>query len=407
MVNHVVKNAFAEAEAALYLLIESDASRYCVEAFDSVFASLKRGMRWCKNYQAGINLLEGAFVPNARPVNVWELGSKILGARCIHSHFSRAVITVDPVLCDIMLENLLDNAKRHGHKLHPDVHCSITVATPAVPSPNLPGVLDHQSTCRVTFKVTNRADPGKDRLPEDLVAQVLANRRPCGGSSPLSDGLGLKHAFLAANALGLTYNFRQDGDTVSFVGTTETTLVRDGTSETSNVSASHSDPPDCPGGLKVYCIEDSGMMRTWLCSVLSSIGTVEAFGAAAEDAAAFVAAALRDGDIAICDQNLEFGSTTVYGTELLKELKIRGFTGLLCIHSANDSVQDQAKYGAAGVHLTIGKGSTRSELLHSIKRAYWDTILASRIPHIESCQILAAHDVESVSIGSAASSQWN
>ena len=71
---------------------------------------------------------------------------------------------------------------------------------------------------------------------------------------------------------------------------------------------------------QVYCIEDSAPMRRWLEHCLTGCGTVKVFGEEAADVERFVTAVLADGDIVVCDQNLEYGGKTVLGTDLVRRL---------------------------------------------------------------------------------------
>ena len=69
--------------------------------------------------------------------------------------------------------------------------------------------------------------------------------------------------------------------------------------------------------------------------------------------------AARLGDdrvLCIFDQNLDgFEAAPVTGTGLVRELRRRGFGGLLVIQSANDEQDDAQAYKAAGADGNIGK----------------------------------------------------
>ena len=125
-------------------------------------------------------------------------------------------------------------------------------------------------------------------------------------------------------------------------------------------------PPD----LRIYCIDDSAPMRRWLEHCFSGFGAVAVFGEQLADVERFVAAALADGDIVVCDQNLEYEGGAVLGTDLVHRLVADGFRGLLCIHSANDAKEDVAHYLASGAHVTVGKGTPPKEMVKALKQGF-------------------------------------
>ena len=127
VVNHVVKNAMADVEAEICLLAEQNYPWYREELFQTMKARIRRGIRWCKNFQSSVKLSQGLFVPTLRPIKLWEFGAELLGGRCATGAFPALTILSDPVLCDLMMENALDNAQKHGSPVNPDMRCAITV----------------------------------------------------------------------------------------------------------------------------------------------------------------------------------------------------------------------------------------------------------------------------------------
>ena len=213
-----------------------------------------------------------------RPVNLAAFGRSLIAGRSVTGDFSDADIMTDPVLCDVMLENMLDNARKHGHPEDPSIKCSITAdATTG-------------KQCIVTFQVTNRPKAGAKRIPADIVSRVvrLGSAREF-STSALSDGLGLKHSFLAAGALEAKYRFWQDQDLVTFQAKLTADLVIPETTVVTHTDegqpSSDLEPVPVPTGvpLKIFCIEDSGLMRRWLVSCLTACGEVRAFGATADE----------------------------------------------------------------------------------------------------------------------------
>ena len=56
------------------------------------------------------------------------------------------------------------------------------------------------------------------------------------------------------------------------------------------------------------------------------------------------------------DQHLDaYDEGSFLGTDLVKEMRSKGFEGLIIIHSANDGVEDERDYAAAGADGCVGK----------------------------------------------------
>ena len=201
------------------------------------------------------------------------------------------------------------------------------------------------------------------------MTQVLEKRTEPNSSCPLSDGLGLNHCFLAAQALGMDFGLEQRGDRVTFWARMEADVLP-GAAAGGGAAPGAPPAPPFPKGLQVYCIDDSRPMRRWLGHSLRPCGQVHTYGADEGDLLAFVPAALRQADIVVCDQNLDFDGRIFYGTDLVERLLRGGFRGLLCIHSANDSPEDIAKYKASGAHVCISKGMRIGQILDILKDAY-------------------------------------
>ena len=374
VVNHVVKNALADVEAEVQLLADQGHEWYSDALFGNIKACLRRGIRWCKNFQTSLKLRDGKFIPTLHPLNLYTFGQDLIAGRSVKMSVPKVTIRTDPVLCDIVLENALDNASKHGHPADPETEFSIAVVPPppeassAAPAPH-----------NVVFKVTNRRNPAKPPLAPDLLASART-AKPQRATSALSDGLGMQHCLAAADALSMTVGLRQEDEWVTFEASMEAEVCHadglpggpddDGTVTTDTTTRAVPFPPD----LKVYCIDDSAVQRRWLASCMGDLGAMEAFGATAEDVYAFTQAVLTDGSIAICDQNLVYEGARFYGTDLVAQLRHAGFAGLLCIHSANDAAEDTARYSASGAHLSIGKGLPRADMIAAIKQAYLDHV---------------------------------
>ena len=370
-INHVVKNSMANAKAELVLLFDAQPDLQSVAGLHNVVAILTKGIRWCKSHVVCARLAAGQPLPvTPQPLSLREFGADVVADRRVLAAVADATIRTDPALLDVMLETALDNAARHGDPRDPDVRLTVTAADADTSS-----AASGADPCRVaTFTVSNCADPARPPLPDDIVAQVLSPDAP---PSAWARGLGLRHCFRAAELLGAQFGLRQKGARVTFWAKMRVAVVPP-TGGPPGATAPAT-APALVADLKIYVIDDSSSMRKWMSHALAGLGTVKCFGAEAEDVSAFVAATLRDGDVAVCDQNLEFATGTAYGTDLVKQLREGGFQGLLCIHSANDAPEDVAKYSAAGAHLSLGKGMRRGDLVTALRQAYAECV-AARCP---------------------------
>ena len=317
--------------------------------------------------QAVLQLAEGAFSVSSHALNLREFGQGSCAGRSVKAHFDDVMIYTDPVLCDVMMENALDNAQKHSHPNDRGITCRITVDGPPSPAPDAEAC--HRRTVR--FVVSNRARPGT-AIPKDIVPLVMNQRYQRPSGSLQSDGLGLRHCFAAATALGMRIRFDVEGELVTFCASLETEVYPGAQAVLRRRPTAPESPTIAlfPANVRIYSIEDSPLMRRWLQSTLGGFAIAQTFGADAADVDEFLGAVLRDGDIAICDQNLEFGRETVHGTDLVCRLRDAGFAGLLCIFSANDAVEDAAEYAASGAHLSLGKGMRAQDLVSALKRAY-------------------------------------
>jgi len=69
-------------------------------------------------------------------------------------------------------------------------------------------------------------------------------------------------------------------------------------------------------------------------------------------------------DCCVIDQNLEYGQRLVKGTDIIREARMLGYTGLMFIRSANCSSEDREFYLRCGADDAMGKG-TKPRDIHS------------------------------------------
>ena len=55
VVNHIVKNALVDVDVGLSLLLQTPVAQRTTEMFEGIQAVARRGFRWCKNYQVGVD----------------------------------------------------------------------------------------------------------------------------------------------------------------------------------------------------------------------------------------------------------------------------------------------------------------------------------------------------------------
>ena len=160
---------------------------------------------------------------------------------------------------------------------------------------------------------------------------------------PLPDSvqrsMGFSLIILSSSGRCLELRIRpQNAGTVTFTAAVETDIVDPDIAEEAEV----------PAGLKMCCIDDSGVARRLMTSQFLRYfpgSEAQAFGRSREDVPAFVEAVLSGADVVVLDQNLEWSrEEVVLGTDLLQELLAKGFQGLLCMRSANSAEADVKFY---------------------------------------------------------------
>eukprot|EP00667_Euglena_gracilis_P010525 EG_transcript_10718 len=191
MVNHILKNAMVEASGLIDVFLE-----LCLPAPPAGFVPylqgalerLHSGVLWCRRRGALLTVLGGEGRPALQPTPLREFGAALVAARAVACDFACCTVELNEVLADLMLENAISNAFRHGHPTDPDVRFSISVEAQD----------GGAGTCTVVFRVTNRRDPTHQPFTAKLVDQLLSD------SSLLaaSESVGLQHCFLAAQRMG-------------------------------------------------------------------------------------------------------------------------------------------------------------------------------------------------------------
>ena len=376
ILNHTLKNTMADAAADMELfLTNTDLPEPSVRHLRLSMATLRRGMRACRHRQAYIKLESGGYQPSLQPVQLSALVDEVTAGRDIQVSVEDKRVLLDEKLYSLVLDNTINNAFKHGRPQDPQVQ--LTVSTAPVDS----GIsLAGDKHVRVTFRLSNQANPSRPRITDDYVAKVLRGESKATVGA-LSDQIGLQHSLSACQALKVTASLTQTGQTVVFTAVAVVELATRMPSPDGQQCSTALDqeaaafPPD----LKICYIDDSDSARRLLDFNLrarAKTSNVHMFGKERLEVSQFMEAVLDGGDIAILDQHLEFeGEGLVYGTDLVRELREKRFQGLLCTRSANVAPEDRAKYMEAGVHCIFGKDVGMRDMIAEMQIAYVRTMM--------------------------------
>ena len=183
----------------------------------------------------------------------------------------------------------------------------------------------------------------------------------------MSDGIGLRQAFLASNLHNMDLDLRQDGTEVRFTARVIASVADDPRRSQS------ADLGEFPPDLHVCVIDDSEPSRRMLEHHLLHRVTknVHVFGESALDVEPVGEKTMAVADVAILDQNLEYGAEeNVLGTDLIQRLLARQFRGLVCVRSANAAAEDAAFYRQCGAHCVFGKDVPLRRMIGELKAVY-------------------------------------
>eukprot|EP00668_Euglena_longa_P009254 GGOE01011164.1.p1 GENE.GGOE01011164.1~~GGOE01011164.1.p1 ORF type:complete len:716 (-),score=171.62 GGOE01011164.1:322-2370(-) len=370
ILNHLLKNVMADAAGCIHLFLQTVPS-LDVPPPDLVQATecLERGVAWCRRRQAILRMANGKYVPQLCDVDLGHFCRGLLQGRPIDAQFPDAIVTIDPMLCEVVLENALTNAHRHSHPQNPGLR--FTASLTPIPGAVSPNTSTFQR--QLTFAVMNRVHPSRPPLTPELVARLLnGEEMPLDSSSPkLSEHLGMQHLCQAARVHGMTLHLEQVGEEVRLEACLEVTMRL--ASSAPLVALSPSTSSAMPQNLRVFCIDDSPIARRLLIHTLSRgplHASVIAFGETADEVSDFVEQALEAADIVILDYHLDYKHIMFRGTDLLRTLLDRGFQGLGCIRSSNVTPFDETMFTLAGAHCCIGKDVHPQAMITALTAAY-------------------------------------
>eukprot|EP00667_Euglena_gracilis_P003917 EG_transcript_3930 len=321
VLNHILKNTMADAAACIQLYADDKAAQVAPDLAQAV-TCLARGMQWCRKRHVLLRMAEGDYLPTLHPVALREFGDQLVRGRSVLSSFPNEVVLLDDVLCDILLDNALNNAFRHGHPADPEVQFVVELtpfeepassAAPSIGSGGFSRASSHRQHRLLTFCVRNRADPNKPLVNQDLISTVLQGHRinhDLVYTSALSEHLGLRHMFKVAETHQMDLSLQQEGDTVVLRAQLNVLLAKEpSTFGLPDIAVEAEDAP-LPAGLKVWALDDSPIARRLLqCSLPKYFpdATVCVMGDTPDHIPMFIAGAAQ-ADIVILDQHLDYST---------------------------------------------------------------------------------------------------
>ena len=356
VLNHVLKNVMVDSFNSIDLFLEEGAER---AVLSEAQALLFRGMWWCRMREAMLRIVAGSYKLALKEVNLGEFARTLgTGRSNVSCAGPDTQVLLDPLVCAIVLDNAISNAIRHGCPSNAGVQLQIVLLE------------DHSA---IQFVVSNRANSERPKLQRwTSESQPPAPvDSPSGQPTSLSDGLGLSHISDAAKIIDMAVELWQDDDAVFFRATLAADVVASSGNDCANDVA---ETIAFPHGLRISCLDDSGIARRSLQTVLSARfpeSAVSVFGSTVDEVESFKAALLEEGcDIAMFDQNLDFPGAPMVGTSVLEDVLSRGYNGLACIRSGNVSEEDQQLYMRSGAHCIFDKELPLKDLALQLAREY-------------------------------------
>ena len=398
VLNHVLKNTMADVMGCIDLC-RPQAENECL-LLSKASNMLFRGMWWCKLREAILELVAGRYETKQEVVDVQEFAQDLVRGREVTLECSSRMVKLDPMACNIVLDNALTNGKRHGYPGDPQVELSVEVVdqtrhegAPAVPASHTiridgwdehtdplcvapDDVRDPNTSCaipvEVRFTVRNRANPARPLERPWSLEQPSEPLRKDPSRPTLSDGLGLQHISMAARSCGMHARLWQQDAEVHF----ELCLCTTSAAHAPVVrSAVEPLQKTCPfrEGMKILCLDDSGITRQNLEMILTQEipnATVTMYGKDPADVEEFKRDALAKGDILILDEHVDLPGPELRGSAILQELVAEGYQGFACIRSGDSTDADKVRSYKSGAHWHVGKEVRVRDMVSQLRKEY-------------------------------------
>eukprot|EP00668_Euglena_longa_P037467 GGOE01048241.1.p1 GENE.GGOE01048241.1~~GGOE01048241.1.p1 ORF type:complete len:410 (-),score=125.89 GGOE01048241.1:58-1242(-) len=358
----------ADAAACIQLYADGKASQVSPDLSQAV-TCLARGMQWCRKRHVLLRMSAGDYLPAMHPVSLGEFGEQLVRGRAVISSFPNQVVLLDEVLCDILLDNALNNAFRHGDPVDPQVQFLMELSPLEEPT--------NSGQRQLTFFISNRACPNRPRITPDLVHTLLSGRTSSTGelvySSALSEHLGLHHMYKVAQTHGMMLTLRQEGNTVVLRAQLKVQLAKDLSLPQQLDLNLGVDDTALPAGLHIWALDDSPIARRLMQHSLPKHfpdATVCVLGETPEQVSVFINGAAGEADIVILDQHLDYATESFLGTSVLADLLDFQCRAFICIRSASVVHGNEAAFYAAGAHCALGKDLRPDDFFQTLKRLY-------------------------------------
>ena len=364
------------------------------ETIEDLFGQLQRGVQICRQQQMCWELMHGNYSGNPWRVDIRALLFRFCGSR-LRLRVSQNVpetVLLDTDLVLHILENYFSNAIKYGGKaFEPYLNVSIRKRSNSRkhsisktehrdPDTGQSDASHRDSSSCLTFTVVNA--PSSDHKTK--MTEFLNNA----DSSPLFDNgyralLDRKNVETTdvSSGHGLFIVKKCAKVLCGFVGLE---FLTDQVNANLYIPCKHcvskevlsSRGEDYVTDICVYALDDDKMMRMILGFLFKKIGITnyKIFGEDANEISNF-AKMIMDldpqdyPDLILLDQNLDHPSLEIdffKGTDIVKELRNKGYTGKICIRSANDSSTDIDMYLKSGADGFVPKSSESQEMLRLI-----------------------------------------
>uniref|UniRef100_A0A6T2J226 Response regulatory domain-containing protein n=1 Tax=Eutreptiella gymnastica TaxID=73025 RepID=A0A6T2J226_9EUGL len=372
VLNHMLKNTMADASGCIDLYCHErphgEDVAYLSKASDGLF----RGMWWCKLREAVLRMVAGQYESEPEVVNLHQFAEDFVRGRDVELECPLHVVMLDPMACNVILDNAVTNATRHGCQTNPEVKLTARVSEQShnADAAMIDSPVESEIPVEVRFTITNRADSSSPAVKRWSTQQPNEPQQSKSPNSPvLSDGLGLSHIWMVANRAEMVAELSQNGDKVHFELYFQTTALPPETSLLPQRAGIVSLSPRW----EVLGLDDSGIARKSLVMNLEKAlpdANVQMYGKDAAEVEEFERAALERADVIILDQNIDVDGQELYGSTILTKLRKRGYRGFACVRSGNSAQADKELSLKSGAQWHVGKEVPIPEMIRQLRREY-------------------------------------
>ena len=380
VLNHMLKNTMADVSGCIELFcerntLEDEDGLLLLKGSDILF----RGMWLCKMREAILSLVGGHYEVQPRDTNLLQFAEDFARGREVALDCPPQIVCLDPMVCNVILDNAVTNALRHGCPRDPQVKLTVQVSEELhdTSTSSAQATIDKfsENPVMVRFRILNRANPSRSALVRWSTLQPNTPLPRSSSTPVLSDGLGLGHIRMVANAANMVAELWQEGEEVFFELTLRTKAPSSALTPLQSLQ-----PATCslPPRLVIMALEDSAVTRRSLLLNLQKAipdATIAMYGKDIDEVEEFKWAALEKGDIIILDQNVDVPGNELLGTTILKELIAKGYNGFACIRSGNSAPADRDLSLRSGAHWHVGKEVPMREMIRLLKAEYGAFIL--------------------------------